>query len=147
MDVAWTLKKGMDLDIDYKKPESLAIATQATESCTIVVSHVFPVSCNKNQVTICDNFYMKIHPKNQPARTNLDPPCGSFVHCFLRLTFKPCLGWKHPNTLFPHIPFTPNTPSPFQGHPSSCSWTPFGEKFVVNTENSTMLADVKNVKT
>ena len=55
MDVAWTLKKGMDLDLDKKKPESLAIATQATESCTIVVSHLFPVSCNKYQVTICDN--------------------------------------------------------------------------------------------
>ena len=30
---------------------------------------------------------------------------------FLRLTFKPCLGWRRPKT--------------FQGHPSSCSWTPF----------------------
>ena len=48
-----------------------------------------------------------------------------YINCFSEVTVQPCLGWKKTNTLLPHIPLAPNVPSPFQGHSSGCSWTPF----------------------
>ena len=108
-------------------------------SCTIVVSHVFPVSCNKYQVTICDNRYMKIHPKNQPARTNLDPARFSKLEVSFAL-----VGEK--NALFPHILWLPIHLHHSKAiHPAVAGLLSESKKHR-NTENSTTLADLKNVK-
>ena len=48
-----------------------------------------------------------------------------YINCFSEVTVQPCLGWKKTDTVPPHIPLAPNVPSPFQGHSSGCSWTPF----------------------
>ena len=80
--------------------------------------------------------------KQQEFILILDRACFSW--CFFEIGIQPCFGWKHPNTLLPHIPWLPIHLHHSKAiHPAAAGLL---SKKYRNTENSTTLADMKNVK-
>ena len=86
------------------------------------------------------------YPQYQPARTNLDPPCFSFVHCFFEVNIQALPWLESPKHCAATHPFgsqcTFTIPRPF----IRLELDSFRRNSIVNMENSTTLADLKNVQ-